>query len=1538
MTETNNPNNHNNEGALTRARSARLGITPTAHATEEQQPPVQVIAHPAQDDENTRSGTETPSTITGNGGDLMDTSSRDGNPIKVRGETVNATADHQDPSTTDTSSYVQVENNGGNEEEIIKALKNVEDAFDKEIQDISEQGEAKQHGGDEESMATTAAKEEIEALKMQMTAIQANQEADSATMKTGFEAMMTMKVGFEAMMTMMMENQKTMFDKFEAKIETIEASQKTFEATIEEKIATEFQTSSAKWMSDQHLIIDKKMDEAKEQMKEYATSFLNELIESEMGKAKEGHETLIKKSFDHQLELEQLRNECNDAIKKMNKFKMKHGNDTKEAMELVMQSAEKEKKVKDFEQEIVELRLNLEKMEKRLTDVMGEKGSVNNIEANFNAMNASYEQQKQHLDKFEAKLDNVENNTLRKVETIAQQCGETYQKVITANKAIEQDVEALRAIHKAGAKQEETLKVIQKEMKSMLEMLKEFREIKSETMAASLMVQEVQPIAKKLEEAMRKMNHIQSYEELEKEVKTIKTVISELEKGAQPSGKKGGRWPTSAGCSRAEVEAIVKKYCTPEQTRIMLEKEGAYQAETIFNKSKGWMDEFDRKGKSWNEEFQNAREDAVKLIGMETDDAIKLISNKAQQSHSETIKTVTESRQEAIQTLTTTMDLLKEEADAMIEPMLEVKTDFAAKIKEMEQLITRNTLLNTMESNSRAEFRQSMENLKNAVADMVKQIPTQVSPTESSEVGETTEQRAPETTTSPTKSGIQKEQEMGRIDGYMWPPTGAKALAEDERERSNLKEKDWIWSRRFYNVKDAIKWLNDESEDGDQTEILSSEKDKDDDDSQESHKKNGEDDSNYKDHDPRSSKYNGQFERNKKNKHQRQQDDFPHVEHGNYSGWHGYHDDNSELDIERLMAEQYDRDQHGMDYYQSMGDEKCRDRRRTYQDEEINRENYTTGNWVREQNYRIRNGTYRGSPREEWQEQFNYQQYDEDRERDMGFDFGQEYWDRSRGNGTGRSNSRQSPQRSHQRHSPQSRQSPRSPSYLRYAQDEMAMTYFMGEQGREYLQVSDFQLLGFLHPEASHQVIFPLHSKFMKNYENTSPYGYKRGPDVKSLMASTTLKALNDTEQEAVIEWYEFTAQQLETYGIQLTPFDEIELMYGPYAFCIPGIGIEKYNEIGRILAQIMMTTLLPMKTNSNDSELSQLLAIEAAKSRTNGFDLLDVVMKHCVKAFDANEVEIEWPKYSQTNNVFKFGERMLLTAKLAAKRGQVYNDRTVAMTFLNSITREAGSGYRFAAMMKRNELDAYPRNRPLGTKFSMMKMAKEISDAGKETNRESSTLDKALYKVNQPSINNTFIQTSPPPNQATQTNFQDDVYINPENGTHLNGVLQGATRDSYWINEMYRPKRGFKPRNKPVPDPAKDSGKKKKSLFDASIICNACHMIGHPACRCHTLAAAVWVMKFLEDTNNEEECKKALEHWDSRNRGMLRDPKTNKVCEQSAFQVLRTYADRYGHSLEAIDNGLDWAYFEDENGFDPQACMNAFGLQWPHHSEQHSE
>jgi hypothetical protein len=277
------------------------------------------------------------------------------------------------------------------------------------------------------------------------------------------------------------------------------------------------------------------------------------------------------------------------------------------------------------------------------------------------------------------------------------------------------------------------------------------------------------------------------------------------------------------------------------------------------------------------------------------------------------------------------MDLLKEEADAMIEPMLEVKTDFAAQIKEMEQLITRNTLLNTMESNSRAGFKQSMENLKNAVAEMVKQIPERTTTdaectTPNADVEQ--EQGQLEPNTSPTKSRDGRSTRDGRIDGYIWPPRGAKALAEDEKERANLKDRDWIWTRRFYDETEAIQWLNKEEEFDVINEMESSKKEDDDDvhskDNSASHKSKENADSNkstksdepYKDHDPRSKNYNGTHD-----KRARKDDDFPHVEYGDYQpAWHGYHDGSCDGDIEHYLSEQYDRDAYGMDYYESMGD------------------------------------------------------------------------------------------------------------------------------------------------------------------------------------------------------------------------------------------------------------------------------------------------------------------------------------------------------------------------------------------------------------------------------------------------------------------------------------------------------------------------------------------------------------------------------------------------------------------------------------------
>jgi hypothetical protein len=54
-----------------------------------------------------------------------------------------------------------------------------------------------------------------------------------------------------------------------------------------------------------------------------------------------------------------------------------------------------------------------------------------------------------------------------------------------------------------------------------------------------------------------------------------------------------------------------------------------------------------------------------------------------------------------------------------------------------------------------------------------------------------------------------------------------------------------------------------------------------------------------------------------------------------------------------------------------------------------------------------------------------------------------------------------------------------------------------------------------------------------------------------------------------------------------------------------------------------LTSKLLPMKSNANNSELSNLLALVTANWRANGFELLHSLFKHCITAFNPDEVTI---------------------------------------------------------------------------------------------------------------------------------------------------------------------------------------------------------------------------------------------------------------------------------------------------------------------------
>jgi hypothetical protein len=170
--------------------------------------------------------------------------------------------------------------------------------------------------------------------------------------------------------------------------------------------------------------------------------------------------------------------------------------------------------------------------------------------------------------------------------------------------------------------------------------------------------------------------------------------------------------------------------------------------------------------------------------------------------------------------------------------------------------------------------------------------------------------------------------------------------------------------------------------------------------------------------------------------------------------------DSNELDVENEMRHMMHRDDYGYPFYESMGDKAYRDER-----PDINRNDYTTGNWKKEQQFRQRNGPYRGPPQEEWTPKSHTQtQYE------MPFD--QDQWDRPQHRGF-----------SPQRKPPPLRNSFDIPQSPRMPPDQRAMMYLMGQKGTPYLQQADFHILGFQNPRSSFEVVFPLHSKFMRNYE-----------------------------------------------------------------------------------------------------------------------------------------------------------------------------------------------------------------------------------------------------------------------------------------------------------------------------------------------------------------------------------------------------------------------------------------------------------------------
>lgn len=635
-----------------------------------------------------------------------------------------------------------------------------------------------------------------------------------------------------------------------------------------------------------------------------------------------------------------------------------------------------------------------------------------------------------------------------------------------------------------------------------------------------------------------------------------------------------------------------------------------------------------------------------------------------------------------------------------------------------------------------------------------------------------------------------------------------------------------------------------------------------------------------------------------------------------------YPSDGSDNDDEyaQKMQQSYHRDHYGYEYNASRGDKSYRDKSNT------NWNDYTTGNWKREQALRDGFQRYDKTPINEWMQKgmnrhvrlATKEEYDESNKRH--FNFSSYESPRSK-----------RPQDSghHDGTTPNIRPTPPLSTRTYESFDlDAATTYLMGNDGVLTLEMRHLQELEFDQPYGAWQTLSPMHSRIVKNYEAINRFGeYHRGPDSSKVLGNSANKALTSTEQGDVLDWYEDLQESLEPQGIPLTPFDEMEIRYGTVAFCIPGIGLQKYLEIGSVLGQLLTKKLLPMKENADGSELSQLLSIDKVDRNKNGWDLLHTVFRCCVTIFNPEEVELCWPSYGNSNNIYKFAERIMTVAKLSRKKGEACTDYNVTMKFLKSIKTEAGEMYAYCAHTKMEALKYLSPTSTLPSHLQIMQLAKSIHDANASAGYGSSitptkkTQERSLYKI---AINTSNFGAR---DKSVTTTRHDDLTVGFD--SHLNEAMQGVTRESISINAIYKPNGDYTTKRKPIPKPNQGDGKRKRnSLYDPSITCHACHQVGHPATRCHALAVAIWVQQYIDNGDNKNVCDKALENWESRNK-MLSKPRNESrtSSDPSPKQVLHTYCERYGFSFDKVNNEIDWLYFDDYED-EKVALQEAFGLE----------
>jgi hypothetical protein len=194
----------------------------------------------------------------------------------------------------------------------------------------------------------------------------------------------------------------------------------------------------------------------------------------------------------------------------------------------------------------------------------------------------------------------------------------------------------------------------------------------------------------------------------------------------------------------------------------------------------------------------------------------------------------------------------------------------------------------------------------------------------------------------------------------------------------------------------------------------------------------------------------------------------------------------------------------------------------------------------------------------------------------------------------------------------------------------------------------------------SYNDIIYLHAEVLDRWEH--PHGLSRGPQINRILEKglPTFPCLTRLMVSNRVEFYNAFQKTSAIYLLPVMPFDCISLRMGFEALCPPGLGMQRYATIARVLMEILPKILPCSNTQIN------LIVNMVRRVSGNGYDLMWRVLELLVPVFDP-AIPVKLPRWGN-NDVFTFALSFALYFHLQAKKGVVYNDRIQSTTFLTTV------------------------------------------------------------------------------------------------------------------------------------------------------------------------------------------------------------------------------------------------------------------------------